>query len=261
MPGGKYDSSKTRVKPIFDALWSRGCDWLPQLLALPTGGCPEAEIKPGDLTLVEGHWEPREKCLNPPVSLLSWLIRNVGSLASSSKASDNELRQRLLLGDPETVERALRLLRTEGASRAWYIFEGPTCPDVYLVAPDALVVVEGKRTERTTTVDTTWLSGRHQIWRHIDAAWEIRGRRAVYGFFIVESGAGSKDGSVSDAWRKGGQACLDPVALDASFPHRSAEEVVAISRCYLGVTTWQKVCERFHLDYESLPNEVPNGGG
>jgi hypothetical protein len=52
--------------------------------------------------------------------------------------------------------------------------------------PDALIVIEGKRTESGATIDTTWLTGRHQIWRHIDAAWEIRGRRQVFGFFIVE---------------------------------------------------------------------------
>ena len=260
MPRGRYDSSKTRVKPVFDALQASGPDWLPQLLALPTGGCADAKIKAGDLTLIDGHWEPHEKCLNPPVSLLSWLIRNAGSLASSSKASDNEFRQRLFLGDPETVERALHLLRMQRTSRAWYIFEGPTCPDVYLVAHDALVVIEGKRTEWTTTVDTTWLSGRHQIWRHIDAAWEIRGRRAVYGFLIVESDAGSTDGSVPELWRKAGQACLDPAALLTSFPHRSAEEVIAISRCYLGVTTWRKVCEQFHLDWRKLPHEVSSPG-
>jgi hypothetical protein len=259
MPGGKHDSSKTRVRPVFDALWTNGRDWLPQLLALPTGGCEDAQIKSGDLTLIHGHWEPHEKCLNPPVSLLSWLIRNVDLPAST--ASDNESRQRLAIGDPETIEHALRLLRTDGASRAWYIFEGPTCPDVYLVARDALVVIEGKRTERSTTIDTTWLNGRHQIWRHLDAAWELRGRRAVYGLLIVESDPASTDGSVPEIWRSAGQACLDPAVLLTSFPHRSAEEVVAISRCYLGVTTWRKVCERFHIDWTALPHEVSSLGG
>jgi len=258
MPGGKYDSSRTRVKPVFDALWTRGRDWLPQLLALPTGGCADAEIKSGDLTLIEGHWEPHEKCLDPPIALLSWLVRNVNSLAS--KALDNEFRRRLAVGDPETIEHALRLLRTKGVSRGWYIFEGPTCPDVLLVARDALVVVEGKRTEPSTTINTTWLNGRHQIWRHLDAAWEVRGRRAVYGFFIVESDAASTDGSVPELWREAGQACLDPAALLTSFPHRSAEEVVAISRCYLGVTTWRKVCDRFHIDWRTLPHELSSLG-
>jgi hypothetical protein len=254
MPGGKYDSSKTRVKPVFDALRARGNGWLPQLLELPTGGCGDIQLRSGDLTVIESHWEPDEKCLNPPVSLLSWLIRNVKSLAP--KALDNDFRRRLVDGDPETVERALHLLRSRDTSRAWYIFEGQTCPDVYLVAPDALVVVEGKRTERNTTNDTTWLSGRHQIWRHIDAAWEIRGRRSVSGFFIVESDEGSADGSVPELWREAGQACLDKVTLRTSFPHRSEEEIVAISKCYLGVTTWRKVCDKFDIDWRALPHEV-----
>jgi hypothetical protein len=256
MPGGKYDSSKTRVKPVFDILRTRGPEWLPQLLALPTGGCADGKVKSGDLTFVDGQWEPHEKCLNPPVSLLSWLIRNMN--APASRAVDNEFRQRLATGDPETIEHALRLLRSEGASRAWYIFEGPTCPDAYLVARDALVVIEGKRTERSTTNDTTWLTGRHQIWRHIDAAWEIRGKRAVYGFFIVEGDAA--DGSVPEPWRKAGQECLDRSTLLSSFPHRSTEEVAAISACYLGVTTWRKVCEKFDIDWHTLPSEVSRLG-
>ncbi|HXY25608.1 MAG TPA: hypothetical protein VEI73_13215 [Candidatus Acidoferrum sp.] len=257
MPGRKYDSSKKRVRPVFDALWSHGRDWLPQLLALPTGGCVDAKIESRDLTLVEGHWEPDEKCLNPPVSLLSWLIRNVDSLVSTEPS--NKFRRRLAMGDPDTIEHALRLLRTEDATRAWYIFEAPTCPDVYLVARGALVVVEGKRTERSTTIDTTWLPGRHQIWRHLDATWELRGRRAVYGLFIVESDE-STDGSVPELWRNLAQECLDACVLRTSFPHRSAEEVAAISRCYLGVTTWRRVCEQFHIDWRTLPHEVSSHG-
>jgi hypothetical protein len=132
--------------------------------------------------------------------------------------------------------------------------------DVCLVARDALVVIEGKRTEPATTTDTTWLRGRHQIWRHLDAAWEIRGRRAVYGFFIIESEADSGDGSVPERWRSAGTACLAPEALRSSFPHRSEHEAQAISRCYLGVTTWRHVCERFGIDWRGLPNEVPTSG-
>jgi hypothetical protein len=258
MPGGKYDSSKTRVRPVFDALWKGGRNWLPQLLSLPEGGCADAAVATGDLTLIDGHWDPNEHCLKPPVSLLSWLIRNVGSPAGTS--FENDLRRRLADGDPETIAKALRLLRTEDATRAWYIFEGPTCPDVYLVARDALVVVEGKRTEPTTTTDTTWLDGRHQIWRHLDAAWEIRGRRAVYGLFIVESDAAAIDGAVPKHWRTAGEQCLAPDSLRTSFPHRSEAEATAISRCYLGVTTWRQVCDRFHIDWRGLPHDTSSIG-
>lgn len=241
---------------MFDALWRQGRDWLPQLLSLPTGGCCDTPPALIDLTLLEGYWEPNEKSLNPPVALLSWLIRNLGTVTTAPL--QNELRQRLVAGDPATVQDALRRLRSEVAPRAWYIFEGPTCPDVYLVAQDALVVIEGKRTEPTTTTDTTWLKGRHQIWRHLDAAWEIRGRRAVYGFFIVESEASSLDGSAPEHWRSVATSCLAPEVLRSSFPHRSEDEAQAISRCYLGVTTWRQVCDRFNIDWRTLPNEVPS---
>jgi hypothetical protein len=254
MAGGRNDSSKTRVRPVFDVLWSRGRDWLPQLLALPTLGGENPEIKTGDLTLIERYWDPKEKGLKPPVSLLSWLIRNVGSLVPNQLGGD--FRRRLALGDPGTIELALDMLRTKNATRGWYIFEGPTYPDVYLVAADALVIAEGKRTEPTATIDTKWLHGRHQIWRHLDAAWEIRGKRAVYGFFIVESDGHSIDGSVPQLWCDVAQECIQSRTLLESFPHRSAEEAAAISRCFLGVTTWRQVCERFDIDWQALPNEV-----
>src|SRR5438093_11309719 len=101
MPGGKYDSWKARVRPVFDALWKGGRNWLPQLLALPSGGCADAAVATGDLSLLDGHWEPNEICLKPPVSLLSWLIRNVRPRPATPL--DNDLRQRLADGDPGTI--------------------------------------------------------------------------------------------------------------------------------------------------------------
>ena len=80
----------------------------------------------------------------------------------------------------------------------------------------------------------------------------------MFGFFIVEGDAA--DGSVPELWRKAGQECLDPSVLYRSFPHRSADEAAAISRCYLGVTMWRRVCERFHIDWRALPHAVSNLG-
>lgn len=255
MPGGKHDSSKTRVRPVFDQLWARGRDWLPELLDLPAGGCSEARISGGDLTLLERFWEPREKQLAPPLSLLSWMIRNGSALRESGQPVDSK-RQRLMQGDPDTIEEALRLLRTDRGPKGWHLFEGPTSPDVFLVSRDALVVIEGKRTEPGPTTDTTWLVGRHQIWRHIDAAWEVRGRRAVYGFFIVENKPEVAGDDLSDVWQDACRSCLCTGALRTSFPHRSDEEAAAISRCFLGATTWRAVCEKFGLDWGKLPDVV-----
>jgi hypothetical protein len=78
----------------------------------------------------------------------------------------------------------------------------------------------------------------------------------VYGLFIVESGEADIHGSVPERWRIAGQQCLAPEVLRTSFPHRSADEAAAISRCYLGVTTWRQVCDRFNIDWRGLPHDV-----
>jgi hypothetical protein len=44
--------------------------------------------------------------------------------------------------------------------------------------------------------------------------------------------------------------------LRTSFPHRSVEELAAISRCYLGITTLRQVCEEFDIDRRTLPHEI-----
>jgi hypothetical protein len=144
----------------------------------------------------------------------------------------------------------LNLLRSETSARAWYIFEGPTVPDAYIQTPDALVVVEGKRTEAGPTTNTTWLAGRHQIWRHIDAAWERRGRRQVFGLFIVESKGGTSE--VPELWLKAVQDALSPAVIASSFPHRSPEERQEIAACFVGVTTWQRVIQEFNLPSSTL---------
>jgi len=249
-------SSKTRVKPVFDALWKHGRGWLPALLALPQFGAPGARVGTDtDLALLEGYWGPGEKGLDPPVSLLSWLIRNLWTRNQSATAKDQR-RKLLLDGDPETIRDALRLLRAEHRPRAWYVFEGHTYPDVFLVAKDAIVVIEGKRTEPGPETNTKWLPGRQQIGRHIDAAWELRGRRAVYGFFIVEGDVQDEGWSVPQVWRGAAADTVSADALRSSFPHRSGEEVQAIASCFLGVTTWRQVCERFDIDWRQLPRTV-----
>lgn len=49
------------------------------------------------------------------------------------------------------------LLRSAGTGRGWHVLEGPTYPDVFVETRDALVVVEGKRTEAGPTTSTSGL--------------------------------------------------------------------------------------------------------
>jgi F0F1-type ATP synthase assembly protein I len=157
-------------------------------------------------------------------------------------------------GDPEAIAKALELLRTDPSPRGWHILEGQTYPDALIITGDALVVIEGKRTELGPTTGTTWMPVRHQMLRHIDAAWEIRGHRVVYGFFIVEAEEGSVE--VPQNWIDASQRTIAPEALAESLPHRSPAERDGITRAFLGVTTWQAVCAVFGISSDELPDEL-----
>lgn len=248
MPGGIFDSSKTRVAPVFDALSGLSRDWVAELIALAEGVANPPPLAGVDLAFRSGAWGENEAPLPPPVSLLSWMIRHPESLRSAG--SDNPERDRLLRGTPDATYKALDLLRTDGSSRAWYIFEGPTVPDAYIETPDALVVIEGKRTEAGPTTDTTWLAGRHQIWRHIDAAWERKASRRVFGLFIVEGEVAT--GEVPPMWKQAVADALSPSVVASSFPHRGPEERAAICSALVGVTTWQRVVRTFGLPPDTL---------
>lgn len=253
---GLRNSSRTRVGPVFRALGEREQlepQWIKRLLGLAASvGGHQRPWHAEDLAVLERHHEPKERALQPPVALLSWLVRNldvpVDRIASNDPVACE--RRKLAAKDPETIERALGLLRRGGSGKAWYILEGPTYPDVLIVTPDALVVIEGKRTEAGATTSTTWMVGRHQMLRHIDAAWEIRGRRSVYGFFIVEAAA--DDTRVPASWLDVARDTRSERAVEASLPHRSRAEQTAIVECFLGVTTWQAIVIAFDLPTDIL---------
>jgi hypothetical protein len=113
-----------------------------------------------------------------------------------------------------------------------------------------MTVIEGKRTERQPTVCTKWMSGRHQMLRHIDCAWEIRGKRQVIGFFIVE-GDGN-DEAVPSEWVDFARETISPSALASSLPHRGPEEQADIASCFIGVTSWQSVCRKFGINWAEI---------
>jgi hypothetical protein len=245
------NSSKTRVTPVFDQLARKPGDWVRTLLSLPSYGCNREVPKTLNLTLGRGYWGTDERGLMPPVALLSWLIRNLAPCDETVFVSSE--RRRLMSRDPQTIERALTLLRTSGTRKGWHILEGPTYPDALLETPDALVVIEGKRTEPSPTTSTTWMLGRHQMWRHLDAAWEVRGPRSVFGFFLVE-GSPNDPLNPPPVWRAAAADTLIDETMEKSLPHRGAHERQALRETFLGVATWQAVCAKFHICFEDLPD-------
>jgi hypothetical protein len=252
---GDKDSSITRVEPVFDELNSRNDDWVRMLLELPRYGSPTPPLDSTDLSVGKGRWG-RGECqgngeiqLRPPVSLLSWLIRNLSSCGRAINAKGKQTakkRRKLARGDSGCIKEALKNLRKNDADSGWYILEGMTQPDACIETPDAIVVVEGKRTENGPTTHTKFMDNRHQMLRHIDCAWEIRGTKRVFGLFIVEGNGGT---DVPPEWREASISTISAEAVQGSLPHRSRDEQVGIRDAFLGITTWQRVCNEFNIPF------------
>lgn len=255
MPGGLFDSSKTRVAPFFERLYGddpSARTWLPSLLALPKYGSESA--MPRDCGSVQEHaWGGEERALQAPLSLLSWLIRNLGHPTQPDRSSAWPKRQKLISGDAQVIEEGLNLLRSGPSFRGWHVLEGGSFPDAFIATEQVVVVVEGKRTERGPTTKTMWMPARHQILRHMDAAFEIVGRRRLFGFFLVE---GEADGAIPPQWVQHCSETLAAPAIEGSLPHRSEKERGLIAQAFLGVATWQMACQALSVPFDSLPERV-----
>jgi hypothetical protein len=248
------------VVPVFDRLYQNdrtGCSWLPKLLTLPAAEY-RLSLPPNCTFAIKDHcWGANEKKLNPPVALLSWLIRHPRKPISGTLSADSakeEKRRQWLDGSRDRLLEGLILLRTNPNGYDWHIFEGETQPDVFIETDDLIVVIEGKRTEAKPTTTTKWMQGRNQMLRHLDCAWEIRGRKILVGFFIVEGEGVSID--IPEQWRAFSTDTISPTTIASSLPHRGPAEQQGIASCFLGATTWQLVCKEFGIDWASLPDEL-----
>jgi hypothetical protein len=260
---GIYDSSRTRVAPVFGRLQCldpSGRLWLQGLLDLANTrklSRPEA----GTSRLRVAKWWPREAKLAAPPGLLRWLLENAqeprDAAAWGRRPEVMANRRRVVDRDADTLAGALQSLQERRPSaRAWYVLEGPSQPDVFLDTADSVIVIEGKRSEPDLATATAWMPVRHQMLRHLDAAWEHRQGRRIYGLFIVETEEGAASVEPSSAWHQAVEATVSEDVLTGSLPHRSPEERSQIASALLGVTTWQAVCDEFQIPREVLIPEV-----
>lgn len=260
---GRYDSSLTRVVPVFNTLLSRdrsGASWLGPLLNLGSRRTLQGlELDPG--SLLSEHpacWGTNEKRLAPPVSLLRWLVQNVSAPAHErlwGSPDVMEKRRKLAARDTATVAEALALLEQPLRDRAWYVLEGRSRPDVFLETESLIVVIEGKRTERAATEVTTWMPRRSQMLRHMDAAWEIRGAKRILGLMIVEGDAPNPT-EPNSYWLAEANRQIDADSLRESLPHRSSEVRQQLASGFIGVTTWQAVCQALAIQWPPFQDAV-----
>ena len=196
------------------------------------------------------------------MGLLEWLVQNISTEAVAKSGSQGETREKRLAladGDPEVLCEALYNLRQLSAGksvpRKWFILEGPSYPDAFLETDTLILVVEGKRTEKSLETETTWMEYRPQLIRHMDAAQVVARGRGVLSLLLVE-GEADDPMTVPEKWTRGIEQHLQPDLLASCLPHRSDRECQNIASGVLGIATWQRVCDEFSICWPPAEDEI-----
>jgi hypothetical protein len=258
-PKGSFNSSRTRVQPVFGALLTSdptGRDWIPRLLGLANRNREHGATlaaNAGTLRTPEGsddNKQPFERAFPPPAAFLEWCIGHPERLKrprSAEKASDTVRKRRasfLQAGTAESEElkrQALALLRAGSpakSARQWWAFEGFTSVDLCLETDSLVLFVEGKRFEQVSGA-VSWVDQRNQVARNLEVAAQYAAARGCdYAVMVI-----GPDGVLAPSDRE----------LRASWPHLAEGQQQTLLSHFLGTTTWRAVCEATGIDYDSLP--------
>lgn len=263
---GKYNSSLTRVVPVFDQLIRKdrsGVSWLKELLDLfPNRETFLSEVwrDPGPISRI--CFGNQEFCLDPPLRFLRWMVEHPEELSwPRYEVRDphiRDMRERLVgrgtyKGNGQArcsavqdavaeIENALREPPDNPPriwQRRWWVLEGQTHVDCFIETPKVRLFVEGKRTDKLSA-GTSWYQGRNQLLRNLEAASAFCGSRPFVQLLIVEHP----------------QAELPSSIVEASLPHLKSEERQKLLQHYAGSVTWQDVCDALDIRYDLLPETV-----
>ncbi len=261
---GRFDSSLTRVQPVFNELFLQdktGESWIKPLLELAS----DSNSKLDDIKLHNLVDKPIfELSAHPPKSFLRWLLCNPDKLLrppekywKSWGTNTRTKREAFLENDKNVQMEALNALDKcqNTPDRIWWRFEGVTKVDCALKTSNAVIFIEGKRTEQGASKDVLWYPNRNQVLRNLDCASEYAKVNRLKYFFVmvvVEKELFEKD----NLRQKELKNIVNPQTIKDSLPHLSEDERIKLMSHYLGVTTWQDIVERFNLRKEILLNEI-----
>lgn len=234
---GKYDSSMYRVTPMMKEI-EADPNKLAQILALV--GCKEAfsEIK-------EICYGNNEKLLPPSSEYLVKLVEYIASMKQHIGYIDKEHKRLALFFENEnrekTKEEAITLIKQDKEknifkSKAWYVLEGETHPDVYIETDTFVIICEGKWTERKITTETEHLKTaegnyRSQMIRHIQGALNYSNKKII-ALYLVDENCGYLDDVSKEGFVK--QMNNESIAL-------TKEEKNKYQSCFYGYLPWQQI--------------------
>jgi hypothetical protein len=272
---GRWNSSLTRIRPVFAPLLARKPSepWLRALLEVcPNIGRlpPAVSAAPGELRPELAHRRPYDDTILGPIELeaafehpvppterfLRYLLTHPDKLCwprvkgERRTYSDATMRRRgaLFDGPEETRARVIdealgeldRLGVTHARTKPWWSFEGYTEVDCFLETERLVLFIEGKRKEALSE-STSWFPGRNQLVRNLEAIGEVAQGRACGVLLVTQE-------SVAE---------LDDEVYERSLPHLLPPERDDVRQRYLGQTTWEKICEAVGVPVASLPDERP----
>jgi hypothetical protein len=261
---GIYNSSLTRVQPVFEYLYERdqnGTSWLLPLLRLANHSHHvPIDFEPGPLVEAPCYEFPA----SPPREFLRFLLTNPDQLPNPAEqvwrkwSATTQAKRRALLSGDRTVKReGLTLLEraSDLSQRTWWRLEGVTYVDCAFFTQSTVVFVEGKRTEEGPSQEVTWWTGRNQVIRNLECVSEfarVTGRPHAFVIVIVEEELcerGSQRARSIDA-------ITDPTVIASSLPHLEVQAREQVMGRYVGATTWQDIVRSLALNPAILIDAV-----
>ncbi len=271
-PPGAFNSSRTRVRPVFGDLLRRdptGRRWLSSLLQLAPRNTALAQALAQRATALDGACLASrevqvpgdgpevlpgcfERTLPPPGALLKWCLDNPDRLARPLRRGEHEVKplgpkhRAALLGPAGPARDAaqrlglaeLSRLGPEGSRRAWWAFEGFTSVDCALETPELLLLIEGKRFEPVSSAGS-WIPDRNQISRNLEVASDYAAQTGKQ-FAVLLIGPDNCQAPEDETLTKG-------------WPHPDVPAQNRLLDHFLGAVSWRQVCSAVDVDYDSLP--------
>lgn len=246
---GEYNSSLTRVAPLGEAIL-KNHELVNRLLDLfPNNPIKNFGEFKNENVLFKIDKLRKEKSLRPTKEHLTKIIEKIendeeyrisfGPKAIKGGSSEDTIRKRKLLFDldEETLKEAKDKIDNFSSSERWGKLEGYSYPDLFIENENFILLVEGKRTENSTTDEVTYLSNRSQMVRHIENAIDYcNGQKKVIAFYIVEEGCGYENECTPEGFAED---------LKNETIKKSDALNKAIIDSFYGYTTWQAVKGKF----------------
>lgn len=237
---GKYNSSTYRVTPLMEHI-EGNLERINKFLSL-------VGLKVNSLPY-EYFYGEDEKLLKPTKEHLIELVEYISKRDNSKIETTNKNREVLYHASKEErankKDEAIKLINKRYAglpstTRAWYIFEGFTHPDIFIEGEDYILIGEGKWTENHITTETTHLKTsnkeyRNQMIRHIQGAINYS-NKPVYAFYLVDE----KCGYLNDLTKESFEEQLEKETIKLSN-----EDKKKLLDAFKGYATWQDIKKAF----------------